>query len=143
VEPLDTSQHPGQPNVQTHEAPSDPGPTLDPPGESLSDEPCALPAPGNSTDDYMRSIVHGIVTAHTDTHRPVPTFDVRSKEFDFEVAARRIDEIAKVIKMVISPSSSNHTSVLGAHLQESKVEGEKHHRTSEVVRRPPYSPIAV
>jgi len=127
VEPLDTPQHPGQPNLQIHEVPVDQTPMLDPPHEPLSDEPHVLPDLGNFNCDYLFSIIHDIHTAHVDTNCTVPTLDVRPKELDFEVAARRIDEIAKVIQTFITPFSSDHASILGARAQEFKVEGEEYH----------------
>ena len=139
----DTPQHPGQQNFKTHEVPADPNPMLELPREPSSDEPHALPDSGNFNCYFLSPIFHDIHTAHADTHPTVPTLDVPPKESDFEVAARRIDEIAKVVQTVVSHSSSNHASVLGAHAQEFNVEGEKHHRTSEVVWRPPYSPNIV
>jgi len=97
VEPSDTPQHPGQPNFQIHEVPVDPSLMLDSPREPLLDEPHALPNTGNSNIKHLFPVIHCIHTSHADARRTVPPLDVRPKELDFEVAARRIDEIAKVI----------------------------------------------
>ena len=59
-----------------------------------------------------------------DDHYEGPILYVHPEDSAFGEAERRIDEIAKVIQLPISPPLPNHTSVLGVCTWEYKVEGE-------------------
>ena len=100
AEPPDTPQDLDQPNPQAHEVPAEPTPVLSSPHEPSPDEPRALPNPGSLDSDHLLSVTHSRHTAPADDHRTVPISDVRSEELDFDVAARRIDEIAQVAQTV-------------------------------------------
>ena len=53
-------------------------------------------------------------------------------ESGFDEAERRIDELAEVTRLPISPSDCDHASMqLGARTWESKVQVKKYHRVSE------------
>ena len=60
-----------------------------------------------------------------------------TENLGFEAAGKRIDEIAEVTQLILSPLGSDHASVLGAR-EESNLEGKTYNRTSEVVWSPSY-----
>jgi len=73
---------------------------------------------GNFNSGCLLSIVYHMHLVHADNHSTVPTPYVRLEDSSSEAAKRRTNEIAKVTQLVISPSSSDHTPVLGAHASE-------------------------
>ena len=68
-----------------------------------------------------------VCTVRPDGQNEAPTPWVNSDDMSFEEAERYINEIAKVIQLAISPSGSDHATVLGPRAWECKVKGEDHH----------------
>jgi len=130
-EPSGTPQQPDQMNLETCEASADLNLVPNPPGEPLSDRPCALSISGNSNGGHPLAIVHNTHAAYTDNHLTIPTPSGCPMESIPEAAAKRIEEIAEVTQLVISPFGSDN-SVSGARPWESKIE-EKCRQTPEVV----------
>ena len=97
---------------------------------------------GNSDSGHPLTIVHGTHTVHTGNHRTVPTLGIRPDESGPEAIERRIDEIAEVTLLVISPFGFDNF-VSGARAREAEVEGENSYRTSEVVRPSSHSPNVI
>lgn len=96
----------------------------------------------------MRLLTSVISTVYTvragGDHRGAPVWYIRSENLTFEEAEKRIDEISKVMQIVISsPSGPNHAPVPGGRAWECKTEGEDRHRTPEAVWSLPDSPESV
>ena len=70
---------------------------------------------------------------HADIVRTAPTPGARSEKSIFGVANGRIDELAEVNQLVISPSNPDHPSTLGTRGRGFAAEGEKFIRASVVV----------
>lgn len=88
----------------------------------------------------LTPVILMVCTDHADDNRNAPMSYVRSENLTFAEAERRIDEIAKVIQLAISPPGPEHATTPGTRTWECKVEGEGHHRTSKVVWSASYNP---
>jgi len=69
-------------------------------------------------------LMHAVLA---DDHRAVPTLYVHTENLTFEEAEKRIDEIAKVIQLIVSPSGSDQIHILGACEWKSKAGREGYH----------------
>ena len=132
---LGTSHQSGPLDSQTHKTSTEPsslGVSRDSggsPSEPLPDEPRAS---GNVDGVSPPSSVYGKHIAHHDHQGKVPMSYVSPAESIFETIGR-IDEMAEVTRLNISPSSTHRTSVLGARASEPKTIGEGCPRTFQLV----------
>lgn len=109
---LEISQHSSQTDLQSHRTSTDPSPVLGLPSEPLSDESHTISAPSNSTGDYPLATTHGIHIIDTDNHPMASVLKIHPERSGSKAVQQRIDEMAKVIQLVISPTSNHHTLVL-------------------------------
>jgi len=122
------SHRSGQSNSQTHEistrlsSTSDFRDSHESPPSPLYDEPQSLSNSSNARGGSMLSAVHGMHTARTNKQGAVLTSYICSEESAFK-AVKRIDEMAEVAQPIFSPSSTHHTSIVGACASESKSRG--------------------
>ena len=142
-EPLpDESQAALQDEDNSEDAPLDVGREILSPEEKAEQEEKAtvhaLPNPGSADGGALLSTVGGMHTVHTNGQGKVPAL-YGSKGVVFETVGR-IDEIAEVAQLVISPPSTHHTSVLGACAKESKAGSERCYRTLQLVSRTLHNP---
>lgn len=121
------SQHSGQPSVQSHEIPPSLNFVFDIPQPGVSDNSCGSSRKTSSDEPSLTLVILAVRTVHADDHRAAPTLYVRTENLTFEEAERRIDEIAKVVQLAISPSGSDQISVLGARARKFKAGGEGYH----------------
>jgi len=104
---LGVSRRSGQPSSQTHAVSTEPSST-----RTLSDS-------GIFNGGFLLSIAYNMYTAHADSRSMLPTSPVPLEDSRSEVAERHTDEVAEVTHPGISPSSFDHTPVLGGRVWES------------------------
>jgi len=71
---------------------------------------------GNSNGNHLFSIAHGIHTVQIDNHHMVSTSDTLPEKPRPKAAERRIDEMAEMEQIVLSPFSSDHFRLRSSYM---------------------------